>query len=1002
MADKSLNQIEKFFDNHTKAIESLNKDIQKLIDNPYGSTAMDNYKSAKADTQENLKNFNEAVSKLKSLNKDLIEEQKKLLKAEDELAEKKIKLSELKEKGNFLKLSSLKATNDELKKINEEIIKNEEEVESLNNEINELNNTYKEQEEIVSKLHGLHEEKNNSEINYLKSIQEELKLNNELYAEGYTGIDDFVEKFDRRTKGIQTGFGRIKEGFSNIGSGSNKMLEPWMKAEQAARDFGRSVGMSKATSDAFLKNTLNFATENKIGILFDKTTDELIKMQNKYSDVVGRNVQLTDEQKISMLSMEKFLGEDGMTDIANNLENFGLGMSDSADFVKKTLDEATKHGISASKLTKTIRENIKMAQNYSFKNGLEGLTSMAKKAIELKTDMSVINGFIEKTSTLEGAITTGAQLQVLGGSYAMGANPLTMMYESLNNVEGLFDRAVNMVKGKVFYNSATGNFDMANQDRYILKQVATSMGIDPSKLIDMAYRNASMSRIEGVAKANTNINGDEDMIRLVKNLATWKNGEAFVNINGKDVNVKDLDIKDKESLESIQKTDSQNLTDMAINLRSVKEILSGTVKEGENEQANMMAGIGENVSKLLINNDESLKTISKISAWMGVISSTIMMASGIFDMVRGGGNVFKGVGGWFKRTPTAGTPTSTTTTGAPTTGVPTQPTGGFKPKIGSAMKMGGGASIASAGISLINSAVTGELMENPGRSLGIAAGNGVGAFIGGALGSFAGPGGAMIGSMLGSTLGEWVATGIADWGKEEKEKARAEIATRLKSSSSNLYTLFEGENALTGNYSEKELLQIEDAIKDRRLDGTDLSESLLNKIRKNGDLVKMNKSGVQINVAYGSGGVLGSNGGILYGKSHADGGMPILGSNILVEGGEYVVNKESTKRNLPLLERINNDYKMTALEPLGKQMRVNQHSNSLGGNMPHNKIEMNPISINLSGTIKLDTGNSQVDLPKELLNNPILITKLTEMISKELNKLDFGSYNKGKFKQKFT
>ena len=55
------------------------------------------------------------------------------------------------------------------------------------------------------------------------------------------------------------------------------------------------------------------------------------------------NVQLNREQKKICLQWKNSLGEDGMMDIANNLENFGLGMSDSADFIKKkNNDDATK------------------------------------------------------------------------------------------------------------------------------------------------------------------------------------------------------------------------------------------------------------------------------------------------------------------------------------------------------------------------------------------------------------------------------------------------------------------------------------------------------------------------------------------------------------------------------------------------------------------------------------------------------------------------------------
>lgn len=46
-------------------------------------------------------------------------------------------------------------------------------------------------------------------------------------------------------------------------------------------------------------------------------------------------------------------------------------------------------------------------------------------------------------------------------------------------------------------------------------------------------------------------------------------------------------------------------------------------------------------------------------------------------------------------------------------------------------------------------------------------------------------------------------------------------------------------------------------------------------------------------------------GGLLQGRRHRDGGMRIEGTNIEVEGGEYVINRRSTARNLGLLEYIN-------------------------------------------------------------------------------------------------
>lgn len=50
-----------------------------------------------------------------------------------------------------------------------------------------------------------------------------------------------------------------------------------------------------------------------------------------------------------------------------------------------------------------------------------------------------------------------------------------------------------------------------------------------------------------------------------------------------------------------------------------------------------------------------------------------------------------------------------------------------------------------------------------------------------------------------------------------------------------------------------------------------------------------------------------ADGGLLQGKSHSQGGIPIGNTGIEVEGGEYVVNKRSTAKYLPLLQALNEE-----------------------------------------------------------------------------------------------
>ena len=61
--------------------------------------------------------------------------------------------------------------------------------------------------------------------------------------------------------------------------------------------------------------------------------------------------------------------------------------------------------------------------------------------------------------------------------------------------------------------------------------------------------------------------------------------------------------------------------------------------------------------------------------------------------------------------------------------------------------------------------------------------------------------------------------------------------------------------------------------------------------------------------SYGSGGVI-------QGKSHREGGVPVLGGRAEVEGGEYITNKVTTAKNVDLLEYINSKKKRINLDDL--------------------------------------------------------------------------------------
>ena len=75
-----------------------------------------------------------------------------------------------------------------------------------------------------------------------------------------------------------------------------------------------------------------------------------------------------------------------------------------------------------------------------------------------------------------------------------------------------------------------------------------------------------------------------------------------------------------------------------------------------------------------------------------------------------------------------------------------------------------------------------------------------------------------------------------------------------------------------------------------------------------------------------------ANGGLLSGKSHQQGGIPVGNTGIEVEGNEYIVNKVTTTKNLPLVEFINSKKKKLDLSDFVEFYSTKQYAN--GGEIP--------------------------------------------------------------------
>lgn len=97
-----------------------------------------------------------------------------------------------------------------------------------------------------------------------------------------------------------------------------------------------------------------------------------------------------------------------------------------------------------------------------------------------------------------------------------------------------------------------------------------------------------------------------------------------------------------------------------------------------------------------------------------------------------------------------------------------------------------------------------------------------------------------------------------------------------------------------------------------------------------------------------------ADGGLLQGKSHSQGGIPVGNTGVEVEGGEYVVNKRSTAKYLPLLQALNEEgaRHKTVANQIGKMAD--------GGQLNYEKISSNMGTVDTNRIIQESIG--QIDM----------------------------------------
>ena len=533
------------------------------------------------------------------------------------------------------------------KELKDEIAKSDERILELEEKMLE---TIRERQELLEKqeLEGLTEdeakqlEKLTETLNeYNKELGKSVNLHKELNSTP-TGFEKTVGVIGKVTNGIKTIYDEIKN-----------LSEPWSRLDSAASKYARSIGMAGDAYKKFRDTSLRNIDKNELSASSGLKPEEILNAQLNFVKATGRNIGIDDKTQADVAHMSKLLGDGGLT-LAASLDKFGLGMADVAEFTTEMFNDSVKSGISFEELTQNVSKNLNIAQNYTFKNGIKGLESMAKKSLAIKMDMQQIANLAEKVSTVEGAVQTSAKLQVLGGPFAQLADPMGMLNEGLNDMEGLFDRVSNMVGGLGSFNKESGEVEVSSYNKRRIRAAAEAMGMDYGQLMESVNTQARRNEIGKQLASSASLSGlDEETKELIKNTASFKNGKAGITTaNGEFKALEGLSGADAEALKEELKlqtqTKEQDIKSIVQSTKGAQETLEGFQAQMDARQAKMFDFLGENFKKFngwLSQMPAILSAIIAIKAMNSVGSIADALSGGKGKGSRRVGEILENIGG---------------------------------------------------------------------------------------------------------------------------------------------------------------------------------------------------------------------------------------------------------------------------------------------------------------------------------------------------------------------
>ena len=445
-----------------------------------------------------------------------------------------------------------------------------------------------------------------------------------------------------------------------------KALEDIKKTVQEAltpvKTLADAVGLMVAASDQLNRNFgLARSRIIEMNVAFADSAANVQTLGGSLTDTVNVISDAAAASNRNVIENEKVIGElyasskllgTSTKELVDDFKNVGYETSQIGPNIGESISYIQGVGLNATKVMKSVSDNMEKMNRFQFEGGVAGLAKMAAQASMLRFDMSQTFSFADRMLSPENAINMASAFQRLGVTAGKLVDPFVLMNESINDPTGLQNSLARLGQEFTYFDEETKSFKINPQGVLTLRQMEEEAGLAAGSLSKSALAAADLDkRLEKVSGAGLTFKNEEDKQYLANIARMGEGGEYEVTLN--DGTRKELQNLNQEqfdeliqqqkdapkTVEDIQKSQLSFLERIAANGdAAISALKLGTVSV--KDVTTNMEGLRNIVTKFT---DVSQKTLPKAPEVRKSVGNTIEAMKELFaESQKEGGMTSKG------------------------------------------------------------------------------------------------------------------------------------------------------------------------------------------------------------------------------------------------------------------------------------------------------------------------------------------------------------------------